>query len=78
MKLQLKEGIWGLFIGNISSYLSYKFYITNFYITFENPPILGSVIAILLVSLIVSILIKYSIYKLNKQSIIETIRNENI
>ena len=74
----IKSLILGLFIGNIGSYLSYRFYIAFFYITFENPPILGSVIAILLVSLIISILIKYSIYKLNKQSIIETIRNENI
>ena len=41
-------------------------------------PILPIIIAVIAVFLLISIIMKYSISKVNKQNIIETIRNENI
>ena len=74
----LKSIIVGLIIGFIGTYLLYIYYGRFLFIILKSSPLIGVAIAIIIVSLIINLLIKYSIHKLNKQSIIETIRNENI
>ena len=67
----------GILLGTIGSYFIYKLMsgITDFgYI----PPIKSILIAIIFVIVIVFIIMKYSINKINKQNIIETIRRDNI
>ena len=41
-------------------------------------PIKAIVISIVFVSIVIGIIMKYSVAKINKQNIIETIRNDNI
>ena len=41
-------------------------------------PIKAIIISIIAVFILINVLMKYSIRKINKQNIIETIRNENI
>lgn len=67
----------GILLGTIGSYFIYKLMsgITDFgYL----PPIKSILIAIIFVIVIVFIIMKYSINKINKQNIIETIRRDNI
>lgn len=68
----------GLFIGILISCLIYFYYSKVFFVTFIKSPIIGIGIAVIVTIVIISIITEYSIHKLNKQSIIETIRNENI
>ena len=73
----LKSLIIGLPIGLLLSYALYKAFGTSMEITYQIPwTSIG--IAVLFVFIIVFITMKYSINKINKQNIIETIRNDNI
>lgn len=73
----IKSLIYGISIGLLLSYLIY--YVLGFKngIKFELP-VTGILISSLFVFILISILMKYSINKINKQNTIETIRNENI
>lgn len=67
----------GVLLGTIGSYFVYKLMsgVADFgYI----PPLKSIAIAIIFVIVIVFIIMKYSISKINKQNIIETIRRDNI
>lgn len=73
----LKSLLIGIPIGIILSYLIY----TVFKNSIEVPYMLpwsAIIISIVFVLLIISITMKYSVNKINKQNIIETIRNDNI
>ena len=73
----LKSLIIGLPIGLLLSYALYKAFGTSMEITYQIPwTSIG--IAVLFVFIIVFITMKYSLNKINKQNIIETIRNDNI
>jgi len=72
-----KSLFYGIILGILGSYLVYKAFATNYDKGF-NIPYKAILIAIIFVILIVSIIMKYSINKINKQNIIETIRKENI
>lgn len=72
-----KSLIYGITLGLIGSYLIHK----AFEETIESAfviPINAIIISIIFVLLIVYIIMRYSIAKINKQNTIETIRNENI
>ena len=73
----VKSLAFGIPIGIGISYLIYYFLMKEEGIKFQIPyvPIL---LAILAVFFLITILMKYSINKINKQNTIETIRNENI
>lgn len=73
----LKSLIIGIPIGIIFSYLIFKAVGESFEMEYIIPlnPIF---IAIVFVMVIVGIIMKYSLNKINKQNIIETIRNDNI
>ncbi len=73
----LKSLLFGIPIGTILSYLIY-FFLRREEEIFFTPPYLAILIAILVVFLLISLIMKYSINKINKQNTIETIRNENI
>ena len=72
-----KALLFGIPIGLGLSYLEYKPLVGEQGLPFEIP-ILAIIISIIVVYLLITILMKYSINKINKQNIIETIRNENI
>ena len=70
----------GIILGTGISYWIYKVVIgadvtSNLSFIFPTIPI---IISIIFISVIVGIIMKYSLNKINKQNIIETIRNENI
>lgn len=73
----LKSLIFGVPIGCGLSYLIYNFLGKEEGLAYELP-ILSILISIVAVFILIHILMKYSIKKINKQNIIETIRNENI
>ena len=64
----------GIPIGVMISYLIYKAFNEVSY----DLPILAILMSIFIVFLLIIFIMKYSMYKINKQNIIETIRNENI
>ena len=72
-----KSLIYGIVLGLIGSYISNKAFLDRFEYKYVLPvtPILISIVFIIL---LVLILMRYSIKKINKQNIIETIRNNNI
>ncbi len=72
-----KSLVYGIILGLIGSYIAYRVFLDyyNFSYIFPIKPILISVVFIVL---LVLILMRYSIKKINKQNIIETIRNNNI
>ena len=72
-----KSLFYGIILGLIGSYFVYKVFVEeiDYGYLFPYKPILISIIFILVVVLII---MKYSIKKINKQNIIETIRNNNI
>lgn len=72
-----KSLLFGIPIGVGLSYLEYKPLIGDQGLSFDIP-ILAIIISIIVVYLLITILMKYSMNKINKQNIIETIRNENI
>ena len=70
-----KSLIYGSMIGTILAYIIYKFQDSSELFRVPITPIL---ICIIIVFLLITTLMKYSIGKINKQNTIETIRNENI
>ena len=73
----IKSLIFGIPIGLAISYVIYLLLSQNENLKFEIP-FNGIIISSIFVLLLISILMKYSISKINKQNTIETIRNENI
>jgi len=73
----IKSLIFGIPIGLAISYVIYLLLSQNEDLRFE-VPFNGIIISSIFVLLLISILMKYSISKINKQNTIETIRNENI
>ena len=73
----LKSLIFGIPIGIGLSYLIYHFLAEESGMPYELP-IVAILFAIITVFILISIIMKYSINKINKQNTIETIRNENI
>lgn len=73
----MKSLIFGIPIGLGLSYLIYHFLMEESGNPY-NPPIIATAISIITVFILISIIMKYSINKINKQNTIETIRNENI
>ena len=72
----LKSLLWGIPIGLILSYLIY--FLLREEVPYYTPPILAITISILVVFILITLIMRYSISKINKQNTIETIRNENI
>lgn len=73
----LKALLFGIPIGIGLSYLIYHYLVSESGVPYKLP-ILAIILAIITVFILISIIMKYSINKINKQSTIETIRNENI
>ena len=72
-----KSLIYGTILGVIFSYIAYRIMATQWDFGYIFP-VIPILIAIIFVISIVFIIMKYSVSKINKQNIIETIRNENI
>ena len=73
----VKALIIGIPIGICLSYLIYHFLVGETGLPYKLP-VLAIIIAIMTVLILISIIMKYSMNKINKQNTIETIRNENI
>ena len=73
----VKSLLFGIPIGITLSYIIYYFLGREDGIPYKLP-VVSILISILAVFLLISLIMKYSISKINKQNIIETIRNENI
>ncbi len=69
--------IFGIPIGTGISYLIYHFMEEAMGFSFK-PPILSIGISIVVVYLLITVLMRYSMSKIGKENTIETIRNENI
>lgn len=74
----VKSLIIGLIIGIILSYKIFNIFSSNMLDYKYIPPIKAIIISIIFVFLIIFITMRYSYNKINKQNIIETIRNDNI
>lgn len=72
-----KSLIIGIPIGIALSYGIYKAFGINMTSSYELP-IIGIVVSIIAVALLVGTIMRYSLSKINKQNIIETIRKDNI
>ena len=72
-----KSLIYGIILGLLGSYISHKAFLDRFEFKYVLP-ITSILISIVFIVLLVLILMRYSIKKINKQNIIETIRNNNI
>ncbi len=72
-----KSLLFGIVIGSLLSYLLYNFLVKEANIPFKLP-ILAIIICIICVYLLITMLMWYSMHKINRQNTIETIRNENI
>ena len=72
-----KSLIIGIPLGIVLSYLIYKAFTTNMDMSYIFP-IKGIIISILTVAILIGSIMRYSLDKINKQNIIETIRKENI
>ena len=73
----IKSLFFGVPIGIALSYIIYHFLSEESGIPYK-PPIEAILIAIAVVFILISLIMKYSMSKINKQNTIETIRNENI
>lgn len=73
----LKALIIGIPIGLVLSYIIYHFLVGESGLPYKLP-LLAIIISIAVVFILIFIIMKYSINKINKQNIIETIRNDNI
>ena len=71
----IKSLLFGILIGII---LSYLIYLSSDSDIPYKLPIVAIIISILVVFILISLIMKYSLNKINKQNTIETIRNENI
>ena len=74
----MKSLIIGIPIGCVLSYLIYKALVSGTLIIKYQLPISAIIISAIAVFLLITTIMKYSINKINKQNIIETIRNDNI
>lgn len=74
----MKSLIIGIPIGCVLSYLIYKALVSGRLIIKYQLPISAIIISAIAVFLLITTIMKYSINKINKQNIIETIRNDNI
>jgi len=72
-----KSLIIGIPIGCIGSYLIYNAFTEGMDMEYKLP-ITAIILSIIFVFSIVGLIMKYSLDKINKQNIIETIRKENI
>ena len=72
-----KSLIIGIPLGIIISYIIYKAFLKGISVDYVLP-INGIIIAIVAVFVLIGAIMKYSLNKINKQNIIETIRNDNI
>ena len=72
-----KALFYGIILGILGSYIIYLGFATNYDKGFIIP-LKAILISIIAVILLVFIIMKYSIKKINKQDIIETIRKENV
>lgn len=73
--LGLRSLIYGIVIGLVLSVIIYK---AAGLIGSYRPPLIAIAISSLIVFALISLIMRYSINRINKQNIIETIRNENI
>ena len=73
----IKSLVIGIPLGCIGSYFIYKAFSEGMEMAYKLP-ITAIIIATLFVFLIIGLIMKYSLNKINKQNIIDTIRNENI
>ena len=73
----LKSLIIGCILGTIFSYLIYKGLSNSINLGFQIP-IKAIIISIIFILIVVGMIMKYSLNKINKQNIIETIRKDNI
>lgn len=73
----IKSLIIGIPIGILLSYGMYKMFENNMGMQYHLP-VNAILIAIVFVAIVIGIIMKYSMSKINKQNIIETIRNDNI
>lgn len=71
----IKSLLFGILIGII---LSYLIYLSSDSDISYKLPIVAIIISVLVVFVLISLIMKYSLNKINKQNTIETIRNENI
>ena len=71
----LKSLLWGIPLGIV---LSVFIYHTGDMDYAYEVPILAIILAILVVFLLITLIMKYSLHKIKGQNTIETIRNENI
>ncbi len=73
----LKSLFYGIIFGLIGSFVVYKLINKNYIFDYQIP-IKSIIIAIIFIIILIIIIMRYSIKKINKQNIIETIRNSNI
>lgn len=73
----LKSLIIGIPIGTLLSYAIFKAFETNMGMPYVLP-VKAILISVVFVAVVITIIMKYSMSKINKQNIIETIRNDNI
>ena len=73
----IKSLFFGIPIGIVLSYLIYHLLSKESGIPYK-PPVVAIIISIVVVFILISLIMKYSMNKINKQNTIETIRNENI
>ena len=73
-----KSLIIGIPVGRILSYIIYKVLMSGNVIIAYRLPIVAIIISALAVFVLITTIMKYSIDKINKQNIIDTIRNDNI
>lgn len=73
----LKSLIIGIPIGTLLSYAIFKAFETNMGMPYALP-IKAILISVVFVAVVITIIMKYSMSKINKQNIIEPIRNDNI
>ncbi len=73
----MKALLFGIPIGIFLSYVIYYFLGKNSGLVYRLP-IDAIIISVLVVFILISLIMRYSIRKINKQNTIETIRNENI
>lgn len=71
----IKSLLFGILVGIV---LSYLIYLSSDSDIPYKLPIVAIIISILVVFILISLIMKYSLNKINKQNTIETIRNENI
>ena len=75
--MTVKSLIVGIILGTGLSVLIYHYLASSDFSGYKLP-IIPIIISIMAVYLLITLLMKYSLRKINKQNIIETIRNENI